>query len=180
LLGIKKDGSYKPHESRFSGVNVFFPREIVESFSKEDGFNTLKQLLDLSGVRDDNHKNKYISELVEKHCFQNKADADKSQYYLNRAGAETSKIKDNKTGLLYDENTYKNSLAFPRLGPKEIKNLIIHFGSIKKVEEILAKRKNKEDVAIPDAIHGGRLSLGEATDDYDFLREVCKKVIKIC
>jgi hypothetical protein len=176
LLGIKKDGSYKPHESPLSGANVFFPREIVESFSKEDGFNTLKQLLDLSGVRDDNNKNMYVSDLVKNHCFQNKADADNSQYYLNRAGAKTSEIKDNKTELLYDENTYKNSLALPnRLGPKEIKNLIIHFGSIKKVEEILAKRKNKEDVAIPDAIHGGRLSLGEATDDYDFLREVLQK-----
>ena len=177
LLGVKKDGSY------LSAINVFFPKEIIESLPQEDGFTKMKELLDLSGIKDDKQQSEYIKDLVKNYCFKNKADNDpekfiKSEYYLNEACknnmAEISEVKDDKVRLLYDENIYENSLAFTNpLGPKEIKNLIIHFGSVEKVKKILEIRKNEEDFIIPDAIRGGRL--GGAADDYEFLREVLQK-----
>ena len=185
LMGFKKDGSY------LKEVNIFFPKEILESFPAEEGFTKMKEFLGLSGITDDEQKNDYIKYFVKNFFVQDAIGIDqekllKLDHYIKEAcedkKANIFALKNDIVNDLYNENTScklnESFLDFllnqkGDILPKQMKNLIIHLGSIEKVKQELLKRDNKDDATIEDAIkEGGREGFA---NDRELLRKVLQK-----
>ena len=169
---------------------TLLPREILESFPAEEGFTKMKEILDSSGVGNDKRKNEYIKHFVEQFFAEDMIGSDqkklpKLDYYIRRAcnGREDEiyELKNKIIKPLYDKNiSYKLDESFWDFILKQenpitlidVKNLIIHIGSIDKVNKKLKDRNNEQDNKTSDAIFGGRL---EVANDCEFLRKVLQR-----
>ena len=187
LMGITEDGSYS-HDTRF------FTNEIMTSFSKEEGLTKMKEFLDISGIKDDKQKNEYIKNFVKNFFAEDAIGIDKEKllkldHYIKEACEEKVvkilEIKNEIVENLYIKNTSckldESFLDFvlKQEGPitsMQLKNLIIHLGSINKVQEELKKRaqekRTQDDYKIEDVIHGGRVGVA---NDCEFLRKVLQR-----
>jgi len=166
--------------------NQFFKKEILESFTAEEGFEKMKSYLFIN----DEEKNKYIKNFVLEIFAENSINIEqekllKLDYYIRQACKnnedEIFKFKNKIIENLYNQNiSCKLDKSFwnfilEQKGPitlMQMKNLIIHLGSIKKVTEELNKRNNDRDCKIEDAIRGGRENV---IGDCEFLRKVLQR-----
>ncbi|MFM7620630.1 MAG: hypothetical protein ACKO47_03390 [Alphaproteobacteria bacterium] len=166
--------------------NQFFKKEILESFTAEEGFEKMKSYLFI----DDEEKNEYIKNFVLEIFAENSINIEqeklsKLDYYIRQACKDNEdeifKFKNKIIENLYNQNiSCKLDKSFwnfilKQEGPitlTQMRNLIIHLGSIKTVTEELSKRGNKGDCKIEAAIHGGRENV---IDDCEFLRKVLQR-----